>query len=244
MTSSSTAAVLERFHQYAGTEKPDDADADSLIGFFQSFRPDGRALSGLFDGLIENPSVIEGLHDRLERLFSAAGNDRRPQGGRDAYFVVRKPAKRHPEEIESLAKGWLNELAQLARATGFGDLSDRLAAMPKLRVLEGVPPKHPKEDWQKAELLKMLQQNGPKMSACLPASDLSRIAASLAPAYYYVSCDWMLRDFLMWPLYQNAENQNKESADDPFSDYFELWRSGVKYRIFNDEQIDLYMPRS
>jgi hypothetical protein len=47
----------------------------------------------------------------------------------------------------------------------------------------------------------------------------------------------MLRDYLMWPFYGAAS-----ALDDPFAPYFELWRHGVKYRIFGETQVDLYLP--
>ena len=48
----------------------------------------------------------------------------------------------------------------------------------------------------------------------------------------------MLRDYLMWPFYREKTN-----LEDPFEPYFQLWKCGVKYRIFEETQIDLYLPR-
>ncbi len=80
-----TEDLIERCHRFAKSE-PEELNADSLIGFFQVFRPDGAELAGLFDDL----TAGQQLHERLEQLYFAAGDDRRGDGGRDAYFVVRR----------------------------------------------------------------------------------------------------------------------------------------------------------
>ncbi|MEM9588853.1 MAG: apolipoprotein acyltransferase, partial [Planctomycetota bacterium] len=76
--------LLERCQRAAAIEIDPQAQPDDLIGFFQSFRPDGNGLEGLFDDL----PLGDLLHQRLAELFSAAGDDRRPTGGRDVYFIV------------------------------------------------------------------------------------------------------------------------------------------------------------
>ena len=68
--------------------------------------------------------------------------------------------------------------------------------------------------------------------------DADPVAETLRPAYYFTACDAMLRDYLMWPLYARTTGLN-----DPFDSYFQLWKHGVKYRIFGEGQIDLYLPR-
>ena len=68
--------------------------------------------------------------------------------------------------------------------------------------------------------------------------DAGPYAEVLRPAYYFTACDTMLRDYLMWPLYAQASG-----LEDPLESYFELWRHGVKYRIFGETQVDLYLPR-
>lgn len=224
--------ILQRCHDLVGTvpEDVDQSSGDSLIGFFQSFRPDGTALQGLFDGL----SVAVDLQNRLDKLFTAAGDDRRPEGGRDAYFVIRKPEPLDPELAGELASQWLGGIRQLADTLGEPGIGNVLQPAPKVRVLEGIPPKHPKDDSEKSNLLKAIQQDTPKLVEKINAGPLPAV---LRPAYYFTSCDAMLRDYLMWPFYAEATG-----LVDPLAPYFELWRHRVKYRIFGETQIDLYLP--
>ncbi|MEM6689083.1 MAG: hypothetical protein AAF664_06625, partial [Planctomycetota bacterium] len=97
----------------SGSQQPELVPRDKLIGFFQAFRPDGDGLGGYFQDLStqSNPPFDEptgrSLDKRLRRLYQAAGDNRRPSGGRDVYFVVRKPEPLDPDIAETLAMSWL-----------------------------------------------------------------------------------------------------------------------------------------
>ena len=224
--------LIQRCHDLIGSssEDIDQSNADSLIGFFQSFRPDGSGLHGLFDGI---PFASE-LQNRLDNVFIVAGDDRRPQGDRDAYFVIRKPAPLDPALAGDLARQWVNGVRQFAEALGVADIVNVLQPEPKVRVLEGIPPKHPKNESEKSNLLKAIQQQATQL---VEQVDAGPLPPALRPAYYFIACDAMLRDYLMWPFYAEGTG-----LKDPLAPYFELWRHGVKYRIFGETQIDLYLP--
>ena len=213
------------------------SEADSLIGLFQNYRPDGKGLRGLFSDLapwLDQEIGLE-LEARLERLFEVAGDDRRPQGGRDAYFVVRRPPPISVEQATTWATKWVSSLAELAINVGDSETAEVLDPLPGIRVLEGVPPKHPRSNDEKTTFLSAMQQSVPSI---LERVDAGHAPAALRQAYYFISCDPMLRDYLMWPLFRSAT-----AIRDPFLPYFELWRHGVKYRIFQEKQMDLYLPR-
>lgn len=224
--------LLERCRDAAGIDPQQPQGEDSLIGFFQMFRPDGRGLVGIFEDV---PRGDE-LQQRLDALFAVAGNDRRPQGGRDAYFVVRQPEPASPDRVQALADAWLENMSALARELDDARLMKVLDPVPKARVLEGQPPKNPKVEEEKSDLLVAFQSSLPKLITRV--EPYSPYADALSQAYYFISCDAMLRDYLMWPLHADAVQQ-----DDPFLPYFELWKHRIKFRIFGDDRIDFYMPR-
>lgn len=221
---------LHRCHQMTGMENEDSLTPESLIGFFQCFRPDGNAIESLF---IDTPEK-EDINDRLEKLYFAAGDDRRPDGGKDAYFVIRRSPPISPVLAEKLGHDWLEGLRSMTVQCGREDLQSKLASNIRVRVLEGIPPKHPKIESEQSPLLKTLRE----CSRITETTDCGIEASALRPAYYFIACDSMLRDYLMWPFYRNATG-----LEDPLAAYFELWRHGVKYRIFEDSQVDLYLPR-
>lgn len=236
-----TEQLILQLHSRAGTHPEESVDADSLIGFFQSFRPDGISERRLFAGLElfasfdSDDTIGESLDHRLTQLFEAAGDHRRPGGGKDAYFVVRNPDPIDDQLVEKLAIQLLGNLAELAISVGDAETAMTLQASPRVRVLEGLPPKHPRLDHEKTSLLRMMQEEVPSLVTRL---DVSSIAKVLRPAYYFIACDPLLRDYLMWPMYNAVSG-----LVDPFEPYFQLWKHGVKYRIFQEDQIDFYLPR-
>ncbi len=237
-----TSAFLQQCRELAASQgatppapkdnEPEISDADSLIGFFQIVRPDGGSLEPLMPGL----PMGEALHTRLMSLYEHAGDNRRPTGGRDAYFVIRRPQPLDPIRAEHLVKQWLAGLTSIAEKLGKLEIVATLSNLPAIRVLEGIPPKHPKRDEEKSTLMRTVTQACATM--CEEITDADPHAALLRQAYYFVSCDPTLRDHLMWPFFRDATR-----LEDPLESYFELWRHGVKYRIFGESQVDLYLPR-
>ncbi len=235
--------LFEQCRSAAKLDPEAAAEPDSLIGMFQTFRPDGDGLDEALGGL----SIAGDLYRRLERLYRDSGEDRRPQGGRDAYFIVRRPRPLDPVVAESTAQHWIDGLASLAKWTSSSLAAECLSRDINVRVLEGIAPKHPKDPGEKCKLLATMENSVPELLT--PMVQHSAVLELLRPAYYFIACDAHLRDYLMWPLYLEAMNHPCVSLDseklppDPFAAYYDLWRHGVKYRIFSDDQIDLYLPR-
>ena len=196
------------------------------------FRPDGENLRGLIGDL----PYGEDLFERLRNVFQLAGDGRRPTGGRDAYFIVRSPRTMPVEQAEHHGTQWIKGLGDLAKAAGRREVAEQLASAPKLRILEGIPPKHPKLPQERSQLLDVIQKDCAQFTSEL--QDIDPHAELLRPAYYYMACDAMLRDYLMWPFYAA-----QTGLADPLRSYFALWSHGVKFRIFREDQIDLYLPR-
>lgn len=223
--------LLQRCRNLAGFPPDAPCDGDALIGVLQQFRPDGLGLAGLFDGL----PLGAALQQRLRQLYEIAGAAARPGGGLDAYFIVRNPPPLDPQRAQTAALAWLGSLLALARETQFDDVIDQLQPLPEVRVLEGIPPKQTKDDLRNISLYRVIKQQGASLCERLSRDDAA--LNLLRPAYYYAACDWALRDYLLWPLYHRFTQ-----LDDPFQDYFELWRHGVKLRAFSNERLDVYLP--
>ncbi|HBE63127.1 MAG TPA: apolipoprotein acyltransferase [Rhodopirellula baltica] len=225
-------ALLRRMGEAVGIMDDTVFENDKFVGFFQSFRPDGNGLDGVFDQL----ECGDELRERLSHLFEVAGDDRRPQGGRDAFFLVRSPNPIDPAMVESKAVDWVERVTELAEKLGHPDAAERLRGITKHRVLEGIPPKHPKQDHEKTNLLKAFQGVVEKLVTDIAIPD--PFAETLRAPYYFVSCDAGVRDHLMWPLYRDHVD-----VEEPFQPYFDLWSHGVKFRVYQENQVDWYMPR-
>ena len=210
----------------------DPGDPETLVGAFQKLRPDCQELEPLFELLPGGAPVFE----RLEMIYRVAGDPRRPDGMKDAFFVVRNPVAVEPGAVRRQAERYWNALATLAFEQGQDSLAGDLNPLPEIRVKEGDPPKHPKVDAEKCSLLRAVQGSGPQVtSRCIEGN---RLALFFQQAFYFLACDSSIRDFLVWPWIEKASN-----VEDPFSHYFEIWKCGGKFRIFNNRQIDLYLPR-
>jgi hypothetical protein len=206
---------------------------EQVIGLFQSLRPEGTSLTNIF----EDVPFGDDLLSRMRELFAVAGNPRRPEGGMDAYFVVRKPTKATAEAVQQASRDWLEQLADLDRSIGDQTLATLLNAQPRIRVLEGQPPKHPRNPEERCELLNLITSLSTRLIDPLrPQHDAM---LGLRQAYYFIACDTWLREYLMWPVYRELTG-----LEDPFEPYFDLWKAGVKFRIFNNQSIDFYMPRN
>lgn len=212
-------------------------EPDALIGFFQSLRPHGSGLDTVFDGF----SCSADLIDRLSGVYAAAGTGSRDAIMRDAYFVVRQPEVIDHLEVQRIADEWVENMEWLSKSVGGVDSFP--ATRPSVRVLEGTPPKQPKRDEDKTNLMLTFQKLIPSLIE--KADPDNELAAFLRPAYYFINCDTMLRDYLMWPLHSEVVCAGRfgDTAFDPFTPYFQLWKHGIKFRIYRDDQIDIYMPR-
>ena len=221
---------LTNCHRLTGSEPAEAPTPDSLIGFFQCFRPDGKAVEAIFSGLENQVDLVT----RIRELYTSAGNDRRPNGGRDAYFMVRRPLPTSADAVEKLGNAFVEGLRQLAQLSEMHDMTEPLRTEVKIRVLEGIPPKHPKNKAEHSKLLECVRH----CSTITDGLDTNAPAMALRDAYYFIACDPLLRDYMMWPFFRAATK-----LEDPLLAYFQLWQCGVKYRIFEESQIDLYLPR-
>ncbi|MEM8734587.1 MAG: hypothetical protein AAGG44_10220 [Planctomycetota bacterium] len=216
--------------------QPEDESA-SLLGIFQLFRPDGIAELGIFSDLPGGPA----FEDRLARVFTAVGDGGRGDGLKDAYFVIRNPPAVSEAEVQRLAELFLNSCLQLDLVSG-----QHFDPPPKVRVLEGKPPKHPKSVAEQAPLLRRIQKELPDAIAAI--LNANSIASRLEEALYFMACDRWLRDYLRWPLAVAdaalpLSNEDQSALASALEAYFSLWSHGIKFRIFSSREVDFYLPR-
>ncbi len=232
----------------ARTEAERSALAASPMGLFHAFRADGLASIAFLD---EFPGGAE-MRRRLTGIFRAVGAGRRSDGMKDAYFVVRHPPAIHAKEAEPVAEEFVASALRILRgADQANEEKFRLVSQqagevgrPAIRILEGKPPKHPRRVEEQSTLMKLLTKATPEVLDGHFADHY--LAVQLAEPLYYLACDAWLREYVRWPLiteHSNAtESEVPAEGDDALSAYFELWRHGVKFRVFGNEQVDFYLP--
>ena len=215
----------------------------TLVGVFQALRPHGFKDKEVFASVTGGQQF--GL--RLDSLYDAVRSCDRFDGMRDAYFIVRNPPALSPERAEVLGVEFIEGVLRFYEAAEPTGEREQLPSfsqsnMPTIRVLEGKPPKHPKNKNERAPLLCVLQEYCPAQIDSLSAK--SELATQLSEALYFVACDNWLREYLRWPLFkEHVQEPQLQCLEQLLSSYFELWRHGVKYRVFSDSQVDFYLPR-
>lgn len=210
----------------------DPNDPRTLVGVIQRFRPDPEPLRPAFANVPAGGSIFE----RLQKVFETAENPRRSDGMKDAFFIVRRPRVSDAEILQQHGETFLESLLQLAKEQNKSELCEQFATFPRIRLLEGAAPKHPKLDHEKSQLLKVFSEFAPRVTEDLIAQH--GMASYVQRAFYFLACDAFLRDYLLWPWINN-----RSALVEPFESYFQLWQHGVKYRIFGNQQVDLYVPR-
>lgn len=217
---------------------PAVTDSNSLIGVFQAFRPDGLPEIASLHELAGGAEFGQ----RLQSIYDAVSMSNRSDNMKDAYFIVRDP----PVPTAALCDCVGQFVSSIASATQTMENPPvRFAELPAVRMLEGKPPKHPRAAREKSELLNLLQTTLPTFIGGLfeqeDASESEVVGHQLAESLYFVACDSWLRDYVRLPLLREAAI--KTAVDQACTAYFQLWRHGVKYRVFSNERIDFYLPR-
>ncbi|MEC8558300.1 MAG: hypothetical protein VXZ82_25125 [Planctomycetota bacterium] len=207
-------------------------EGDSLIGVFQAFRPDGLPEFAMLESV---PGGSE-FRARIQCVYDAVGTGQRSDNMKDAFFVVRHPPQLQSNDAQKTATDFVKGALELALQTGVENTFE----LPEIRILEGKPPKHPKNPNEKSKLLHLFESELPAQIDALFAP--GSLGNELSEALYFVACDRWLRDFLRWPMLQPNKNDLNTSNSHCVDSYFQLWRHGVKFRIFSNNRIDFYLP--
>ncbi len=150
---------------------------------------------------------------------------------------MRDASPSDPDYVQQQASLWLQRLFELASKPAIGREAPLPFDRPVVRVLEGMPPKQLKADEELIPLLRWLKRDAGQLTEALAGDCV--INELFREACYFIACDSMLRDYVLWPTYQAVT-----PAEDPFACYFELWRRGVKWRVFQEDRVDIYLPRT
>ncbi len=230
-----TDDIVQRLCQSSSSFSTDEPSTVAPVGIFQSFRPDG--LPGDVDEGLN--ASFRAFTVRMRGLYTAVRSSTRTDSMKDAYFVVRNPPQVAPDQARAHAMGWLRGLNELAGRLQLQGLQQALADPPEVRVLEGKAPKHPKDPREKCALLLAIEEQlPPGVDRLFPdGSPGSRLSEAL----YFTACDYLLRDYLRWPLLVDSDAHL--AAADYLQDYFRLWKNGIKVRVFHSRQVDIYLPR-
>ncbi|GAA4434477.1 hypothetical protein [Bremerella cremea] len=221
-------AFLNRCKQLAGDTSDTRWTDDHLAGFFQNFRPHGKALEPFFQ---EIPVGTE-VYDRLKNVYlaTATGYQRGPRT--DAYFIVRKPATIGNDTLIQCATQQLANWRAMAEHDNESELVDLLTPLPRIRISTDEPPEVDPNDYSLDIYIYDVQTDwwhGHLSSVCPHARWLRE-------AFYYLNCDYYLARYVMWPWYRDSS-----SIDDPYKPYFTMWLHGADLHCKSPDDVTLYV---
>lgn len=190
----------------------DLAQVGKLDFLFQSFRPLGDGLEQLFHDVVGGSEVLP----RLVNLYQATSVNFWTSN-EDPYFVIRHPPFVDDEQIREWTVRHLSEMCQLAHLTNSSVAARRSNPTPRIEIGRDVV--NPCSNLENPQALFVEMINDGMFSSVPVESDFFL----LEEAFYHIACDYLLRHYLLWPLYKSAIPMN-----DPFADYFELWKHGAQ----------------
>lgn len=215
--------ILQRWKSLIGYTAPGPWNEDHMEGYFQHFRPDGRGVEAVFEGV----QLAEEILPRLMQVYEATARDFAPS---DWYFEVKRPLASSAAEAQRLLEDDLGKMAEIARFQKDAELLASLDPLPSIRVEAGRgPPKQTDRSSFELHLSDaisdfVLSLKPRKSHALLLHEALSSIAASDK-----------LADYILWPLYREAS-----PVEEPFGPTFEMWRRGIDWSFEDDGRVRVY----
>jgi hypothetical protein len=185
-------------------------DEDSLFGYFDCFRPDGKGVKRVFAGVVGGDEIVE----RLLRVYECTKESSNAWG----YFIVRRPVPATPERLIDLTRQHLDKVRQIAGSFGHTRLTSELEPLPEIRIKWEAISQQTESDVYAPEA-SIYDVTGDWFRGLEP---MESDALMMGEAFYSIACDYMIAHHLMWPLYRQSTE-----IEEPFAPYFDLWRVGA-----------------
>ena len=197
-------------------------DEEDLSGYFQLFRPDGRGVERVFEGVARGDEVLARL-----LLFYYHTKD----APEDGYFVIRKPMATTEVELFEIMTQYLEKVRQIANAFEEKGLVTLLGSI-QIETQRGQAPPHPAIPEPNLFYIHEIEGDWFRTLYPIPSDVLL-----LKEAFYFMTGHYELARYVMWPIYREAT-----PIEDPFAPAFELWLRGAAYRFTNDKLLTVYAP--
>ncbi|MBK9036602.1 MAG: hypothetical protein IPL61_36025 [Myxococcales bacterium] len=220
--------LLARWRTLVARRDPEAAEGwedEPSPYFLHSFRPDGAGLEELFVDMPHGEEVLA----RLRAVFKAGDAT-----SGHAYLVPRKAPLATRAQLRGWAQGYLEALAQIARAvdaTGPGALALTEGGL-EVEVEVGLAPEETEASEMRTVVYELVTDFGHSLTPASAHGDL------LDEPLYCLANDYALAFYVLWP--QLAASASATVAD-PFAPYFELWRHQATLR-YASGGVQVYVP--
>jgi hypothetical protein len=223
-----------KLKRIAGDTSDMQWDGDSLGGFFLKFRPDGKGVEEVLEGVEMGDEILNRL-----LLFYEATSPGKPE---DFYFKVKDLPAISSDEAKRLVTEYLEKMAEFAREddTGSSDakrmvklLRKFLKRTPNIKVTEGQAPR--RQEDEESDLGALIPYVISDL--IIEADAVESLAMQLEEGLYSMAADYNISGFILWPLYRDCFD-----TEDPFASYFEMWKHGITIDVPDNKHVVAYIP--
>jgi len=197
---------LQYLKSLVGDKSAGEWSDENTSGLFQHFRPAGNGVEQVFAPIPEGRRYSE----RMLPVYRVTSSE---EYGKDGYFVVRSATAYAPQALGTHAMALVNNLKALAEIIGDPELRQATGDLSRVAHRDLTT-----KDFETDEFLTVYEVVGDWLGGLRNYTDLIPV---LREAYYSISCDYWLANYLQWPYYE------RHCALDAFAPYFELWRLGI-----------------
>jgi hypothetical protein len=212
--------------QLGNEEAKENPVEDDLFGYFEFFRPEGKGLEKVFAPVPMGEAYLQ----RMSQVYEATKND----DPHRAYFVVGHPITLSKNDLIKIGTELLNNLKLFASEIAGQELTHKtkriyvesaemvevIGKINKVKILEDQP-----LDFEKDEYYCVTETLSDWIGE---HSEPDELIDCLGEAYYSIACDYWIRYYLEWPRFQHLISK------DIFEPYFKLWKSGLRFSIYDD----------
>jgi hypothetical protein len=222
------AETLARWKALAGDASERAWEDEDLDFFLHRFRPLGRDLEQVFEGVKLGAEVLP----RLQELYEATAEGYGEGGEDEPVFVVRRPKLLTERRVLELGLQHVQRMGQVGQRVKQEDVARLAIHVPEIEIQRG-------ETAPDADELPEFE--GQVLAACADLlgalEPMESEALLLRDSLYYLGNDYLLGYYILWPLYLHETDLNE-----PFQPYFELWIHGAQARFESAEKLSLYVP--
>lgn len=208
--------------------RPWTNEEEDLMDYFQRFRPDGRGVEKVFEGVNRGEEVLARLLPFYHYTKQGASED--------LVFVVRKPQPASEEELREIMTQYLEKVRQIATDVHYLKLLNLLDSI-QIQTKRGPLGRDiatPDIAIPEPHFAMIHDTTGDWFINLEP---ISSDVTLLEEAFYSMCGDYELAQYIMWPIYREAT-----PIEDPFAPIFELWIRGAKFQ-FTGQVLTVYAPQ-
>jgi hypothetical protein len=213
-----SAEILQRWKSIAGVYSPRPwVNEDDLVGFLHCFRPSGEGLEKVFADVVRGDEILA----RLKEVYRAT------DGSESTGMYLHPTPSAPPSQtvVLQLLEEHVAKLKEIARHVGDAGLASSLDRVKRYEITEGKLPNSRTSQTLAASIRAAIDEF---IGSLTPVESDAEL---LTEALYSLAANYVVRDYVLWPLFENS------AIEEPFAAAFRLWSFDVEFTFPGDDRI-------